>query len=193
MGLDQYIYRIEKLTEDDKKRIDQGETTGFSVVELNFPEDEELVEYIKDFIYIKDKVIAYYSHDKIRKYFNIPDTATFIFSRSDSTSVVWFFKDKIADKEYKVEPSKVQNKSEVTDTKTVKEVFLKEQEIGYWRKDYKLQDKMHYACDHPVRNCGYYPLNKEMIKILLKDRTNIFARDDLTSTDNVAVCYLEWY
>lgn len=193
MGLDQYIYRIEKLTEDDKKRIDQGETTGFSTVELNSPEDKELVEYIKDFVYIKDKVIECYSHDKIRKYFNIPDTAIFIFSRSDSTSVVWLFKDKIADKEYKVEPSKVQNISEVTDTKTVKEVFLKEQEIGYWRKNYKLQNKMHCACYHPVRNCGYYPLNKEMIRILLKDRTNIFARDDLTSTDNVVICYLEWY
>ena len=108
-------------------------------------------------------------------------------------SYIWRSKEKNNDKTYEVDVYNVSDKSKVSVTKHIKTAYVNETEIGYWRKDYKLREKMYNACDHSIRNCGYYPLNNEMIKIVRRDKTQIFSREELTSTDNVIVCYLEWY
>jgi hypothetical protein len=193
MGLDQYIYRISKITEEDIANIKSGSVKQFAIIDLYTPEEEELVELIKDYIYIEERDVECYNRDKVKDYFNIPDSAYLMSASQSGGSYIWRFKESNSDKTYEVDVYSVTDKSKVSVTKHIKTAYIKETEIGYWRKDYKLREKMYNACDHAIRNCGYYPLNKEMIKIVRRDKTQIISREELTSTKDVIICYLEWY
>ena len=165
----------------------------FAVIDLYTPEEEELVELIKDYIYIEEKDIECYNTDKIKACFNIPNDAHLMSASQSGGSYIWRFKEKDSDKTHEVDVYSVLDKSKVAVIKHIKTAYVNETEIAYWRKDYTLEKKMYDACDHTIRNCGYYPLNNEMIKIVLKDKTQIVSREELTSTEDVIICYVEWY
>lgn len=198
MGLDMWIFRITQLTEDDKKKVDNGDVSEYTEFFLSDVENEGLYRHIKDLLYIKTKNTEYWDYDKIKKFFNIPEDAKCVLSSSSSDgSFTWHFvvPNRNSENTYSINSEDIPKDKEKELKSTKEEIvgYAKEQEIGYWRKDYKLQNKMYENCDYPIENCGYYPLNADMRKILLKDRKNIFAKQDLEDRPGSRVFYHEWY
>ena len=65
------------------------------------------------------------------------------------------------------------------------------EEIAYWRKEFRLQDKMYELCPVEIENCGYYRCTDEMIAAM-KD-FDAFEDGVPECGSDEAIFYWEWY
>lgn len=76
-------------------------------------------------------------------------------------------------------------------TEVIPHYIWKEEEEYYWRKNYELADWMSQNIKGGTENCGYYRLNKTLIKrINSKFKAKVPAE---SATEESALFYWEWY
>lgn len=215
MGLDQFLYEVIKLTDEEKAEIDKmsyDDIDGeYNIVEVDDDPDCGLLGLeghkwrdIKDWVYVVEREAEEYDMRLVRIAFNLPDTAYFAGCMVSSSGITHFVSDNsdtgdgdwphrsITDAELKEKGCFVMVKHKFAVYKT--------NELEYWRKEYDLQQLMHGAYDSTIENCMYAKLNPSMIKSLLGWQKSHrytwngnLTEDDLKSDDNRLVCYYEWY
>ena len=205
MGLDMYLYRITRLTDEEKKEVDAMGLNdiyeaGFCTIEFypdpETPDDplsDPLLKQILDYLYVIKRDQQYVNLDRLKKHFGIPEDAKRCGSVQGSGPWKIFFNK--GEKGYEANLHEVPEKELERLMDTVEDTFgiCKEEEVAYWRKHYDLQTKLHAACDVPVLNCGYYPLNKDMKAAIRRDGARDLKAADMKATKDSVVCYHEWY
>ena len=215
MGLDQYLYEVIKLTDEEKAEIDKmsyDDIAGeYNIVEIDYDPDCGLLGLdghewrdIKDWVHVVEREVEEYDMRLVRIAFNLPDTTHFAGCMISSNGVTHFLSDESDTGDGDWPPRGITD-AELRDKNCfvmVKHKFAvyKTAELTYWRKEYDLQQLMHNAYDSTIENCMYAKLNPKMIKSLLrwqKKHRNVWdyvlTEDDLRSTDERLVCYYEWY
>lgn len=185
MGLDMYVYRVEKPGLDTTRVFDEDELDNIVLNEndINNPMYSELLPYCD-----KVRVIRhYYDFDKIKAEYGlsgvhisgiIGGTTLFSGMKADGQKIEISKSDKEINEEYTV------NREEVCYVSSCSEVH-------YWRKEY---DISHWFYEHigRVENTGYYILNKELLLAFNK----AFPEDTLPvrePDEESAYFYWEWY
>lgn len=185
MGLDMYVYRVEKPELDTSKVFDVDKISGIVLSEedINDPMYREILPYC-------DKVQAvrhYYDIEKLKAESGaesihlssiIGGVLSFTGTKPDGQSVTISKSDAEIDESYTVDREETCYVCSYT-------------EIRYWRKAYDIQDWFYDHIGH-VENTGYYILSKE----LLQDFNEKFEDEELpveAPNEKYAYCYWEWY
>ena len=184
MGLDMYIYRVEKPTLDPTKLYDPRDLDDYVVM----PPDVAGENNYKDVIPYSQKLRVrneYYNIEKMKQNSGLTDLHLSMISggnvsfsgrdaKGERKSLTFTFEE--VEKEY---------------TRFAEEecyVFWCE-EVAYWRKEYALQD--FFYSNLPVENVGYYLLSGNLIKLFnSKYNENIPVE---IPTETTALFYHEWY
>jgi len=208
MGLDMYLYRINKLNEHDVHLAEDlpyekltDEKYHFCTQVLGEKDDEEsednrLIAPILPWVTVVRKDIEYIDWKKLKEICKIPKDARIGGSHygPGDYRCYKFYKDEVA---YDAVWSSLtdEQKKYATVVENHRVAVWREEEIAYWRKAYELQAALHDACDTAILNCGYYPLNDAMRKVLLtKDPDeDTLPEIALESTKDSVVVYHEWY
>jgi hypothetical protein len=189
MGLDMFMYKAEKPKLDPRKHYTYAdlEKEGFSIFE-----GEDLSQKVLDMKKFLVKVTVpteYYNVEKIQKDFGLHEVPCWSGFGPDG----WYFSSHHPeDKSITISDQDIHNYLVMRDgtfwiTKLTK--------VGYWRKEYDLQDKIYALYKRaPIRNCGYYRLTKAQLTSIdafcRKHDLEIFewAPEDVGS-----IFYHEWY
>lgn len=185
-----YLYRARKLTEDEIKLVDGSDYYSLNGNYVVLFEDElEYDCYVGLRPYLSKISLVYrtFDEDLFRKVNNIPDSAYFAREVIDGSEVVFILKDdENYYRELRVSEIKLVNYEKVE----VKDSYIAViDEVGYWRKEYSLQNKIHNVSDVCIENCGYYKLNQEMFDVI-SEELDIGVYDEY---DKMNLFYHEWY
>lgn len=196
MGLDMYLYRIRRLSDEERKEADKIKDENelqarFHAVEL---EDDDEFASIRGYIHVVTLKVKRLLYVDVKKALGIPEDAKrqCAFFGGEKFDETWIGKD---GKEYHITNENLTPELRSNLERTVKRKFglWHEEEIGYWRKEYDLQESLHLAADGDIGNCEYAPLNSEMRRILRRKKWGGFTKEQLADTDDSTVCYYEWY
>ena len=189
MGLDQYVYKIEKT------KLEERIYTSAELRELglNFTEARNVDEYPNLYADLLPYAIKryvsseYYDVEKMIADYNLP-----------SNSHVWMQSyDKIAlggktddGERVQQEITREEIEEKYTVTKTFPYYIWKESEVAYWRKNYNLQDLVYDALGN-VDNTKYCILNKDIIREINREFRECLPLKEPTKRS--ALFYWEWY
>ena len=208
MGLDMYLYRINKLNDHDVHLAEElpyekltSELYHFCTQVLDEKDDDQsddnqLIAPILPWVTVVRKDIEYIDWDKLKEICKIPEDAKTGGSHygPGDYRCYKFYKD---GKSYDAVWSDLtdEQKKAATVVENHRVAVWRQSEVAYWRKAYELQTALHDACDEVILNCGYYPLNDAMRKVLqTKDPEDEKLDElDLESTNDSVVVYHEWY
>ena len=179
MGLDQYIFRISKPQLEDRL-YKNDELSGFcKAAAQDFETNECLYKQLKPYVVKRDIECQLYDTEKMIADYNLPkDSYISMYSTNGIRIGGQDISHEEVDRKY--------NKTEV-----VSHYIWIEKEEAYWRKNYELADWMSKNIKGGTENCGYYRLNKTLIKRLnSKFKANVPAE---SATEECALFYWEWY
>ena len=200
MGLDMYLNRIQKLTDEEKKLVadyhDKAIGGGIAEVVLTYIDGRPIyageIEDIMPYMHIVDIPKRYWNEEKLKKHFDVPDNAIRVSEQYSHEGNVWTYK--LDGKYFHVAFNDIKDMvDEFLETHIVKCGYFKISEVAYWRKEYDLDNMLCKAYDGEVRNCGYHKLNDEMRKIILEHESGNLAECDIEDTEDSVVCYHQWY
>lgn len=184
MGLDQYMFRVNKVKGVRKGRCYERDDSLLSNC-IFIPADEieeEMYVALKPFatpIKMSEQV---YNMERIRKDYGLSDDA-YIGSFIGGNITV-------SDKEKRVEISEAEIHEKYI-TSVFRDVYVAQsEEIYYWRKDYQISDFLNDAIG-PVENCGFYAVNRDVAVDLLEYDGSINPNDFPETDSNVM--YHEWF
>lgn len=205
MGLDMYLYRITRISTTEQRKL-RGKTekeiydSGYSLFyRPRNKDDERLIKYIKPYLRGIKISQEYFDMEKIRQDFKIPKTylqCGSSYAGNGDVSLTFTSRDCQDSKKASFNTNK---NPEYILTKLTNCYVCKEREIGYWRKNYDLQEELYREASYggvEIENCGYYPLNDGMTRAILRDKweySDKVQREDLWDDNNSIVCYHEWY
>ena len=220
MGLDMYIYKISKISEQEAlwmfgKPIsflkEKFPRCDFFPVPEEDSEDYALVEGLVPYAHKIAVLVEKWNFEKIRKGFGIPDYATdgrvcmigggktcFSFTKPVSDFCGCEEEDEESESDDAPENASERFEAEIPDDEQEKYVdvvaesayVVKQEEIAYYRKYYVLQEALHQLSPVTVENCGYYEMTDDMLDAV-SDYDNFFQTPDLE--DGEALFYWEWY
>lgn len=185
MGLDMYVYRVEKPGLDPAKVFDSDKVPGIILTDedINDPMYRELLPYCD-----KVQVIRhYYDTDKMKAESGAVD----IYLSSIIGGVLSFTGTKADGQKVTISKSNVEIDESYTVDREETCYVCSYSEVRYWRKEYDIQDWFHEHIGH-VENTGYYILSKE----LLQEFNEEFEEETLPvkePNEEYAYCYWEWY
>ena len=213
MGLDQWLYQIQRLTKEEAIALEGKHYNEISkddsllLFRANESEEGDFDEIKSIFGYLtKVKLISSLVHiEDLYRDKGVPEGYSVIgsFYRNGNTHVS-FVKHPEDGSEY--EYSKLPRvEIDVTDEEynkysyeEVEDYYVcKKEEIYYWRKNYELQDKLYEAAEEngdQILNCGWHKCNEEMIM----DIQDAISQEDnmrlvLNLSESEAYVYHEWY
>lgn len=201
MGLDMYLNRVTRLTDDEKKLVAENDDktvensfTEFVLTGINgnpiYIKGE--IDDIMPFMHVIDVPKKYWSETRLKRHFGIPDGAYRVSEQYSHEGNVWTYK--LYGKYFSVVFNDIKdNVDEFVDTHIVKCGYFKISEVAYWRKEYDLDNMLCKAYDGEVMNCGYHKLNDEMRKIILEHEAGKLTAHDIEDTEDSVVCYHQWY
>lgn len=220
MGLDQWLFRIQRLTKEEAialegkhyNEISEDDSlllfraNEYSAEERDFDEIKSIFEYLT-----KVKLISSLVHiEDLYRDKGVPEGYSVIGSsyRNGNTHVSFVkYPEDGSDYEYSKLPKM---EIDVTDEEynkysyeEVEDYYVcKIEEIYYWRKNYELQDKLYEAAEEngdQILNCGWHKCNEEMIM----DIQDAISQEDnmrlvnmrlvLNLPESEAYVYHEWY
>lgn len=197
MGLDMYLKRITRLTDEEKKYADEadyetldGEYCLFRLGDDGEPDTADNgLDDVMPYLHVVKKGVKCIDFKKWFEKEGIPQDARFGMSAVGVGERWWMFHANGQD--YRLDWMALTDKEreELTVTETRTYGVCKMDEVAYWRKSYSLQEALCNACDVAVENCGYYRLNDEIREVLRENGCD----EDLHETDDSIVCYHEWY
>lgn len=215
MGLDQWLYRVQRLTKEEAialegKHYDEMiEDDSLLLFRANeYPEEEEDFDEIKSiFGYLtKVKLISFLVHVKdLYRDKGVPEGYSVVGSSYTNGNMhLSFVKYPEDGSEYeyskfpRVEIDVTNEEYNKYSYEEVEDYYVcKKEEIYYWRKNYELQDKLYEAAvenGDQILNCGWHKCNEEMIM----DIQNAISQEDnmrlvLNLPESEAYVYHEWY
>ena len=205
MGLDMFLERVTRLTDNEKKLVETDGKKVFAYdineVVMTNPDGsstyESELDDIMPYIHIVEVPKQYWNEDKLKKHFNIPSDALCVMKSCSINNQEWTYRwfDNGDNKKYTtIDFSKISEiKDKFLDTHVIRCGYFKITEIAYWRKAYDLDKMLCEAYDGEVVNCGYHKLNDEMRKIILEHEAGKLTAHDIEDTEDSAVCYQQWY
>ena len=201
MGLDMYIYRAKRVSEEDLKAIngmsrdDIDNKFPRALVVTNEDYDDypslytELLPYMSP-VNVKN---TYIDLVKLKEAYGIPENAYISGEAHENSKISYFFTipDATEGKRVTLTYEEMEEKFTFERTDEARIVFIKE--VFYWRKAYDIQNKFYES--HPVENCGYYKVScDELAEIADKYDENLgCVVDDFVDDEDVAYFYHEWY
>lgn len=198
MGLDMWLYRITRLNQQELRDIETMDYTTmcdkFSVMEWG-EKDDAYIGQIKSYVSFVKRPIEQIDFSLAKKACGIPEDAEY--SGEIANCDVWFFDRESDESHYEIDYWQCtdEQRKAMTVTNIVTFCVCHKEEVYYWRKAYALQEKIHKACNVPIENCGYYPLNDAMKKHIVNQirHWEPFDKKKLEPTEDSVVCYHEWY
>jgi hypothetical protein len=200
MGLDMWMYKIGRLT-DKEVDVLKGKTEaeisdmGYgcinytSVLQYN---EEDLFEDMFEYGTIIDGKVNIFNEDRFKEDHGIDKNAYRCFGSYGNEIVFSYVLENTKEtKEIKITEKEWEKYIE---TEPALLLVYKKEEIGYWRKEYGLQNLIYTMYENEtskiIMNCGYHLMTKEMIdrirKYDPKFRTGRRKRGE-------AYFYHEWY
>jgi hypothetical protein len=217
MGLDQFFYKIKKVSDDKvskytgltKTEIYSAEGSKYIFIpeeSINEDKYKELLPYGK-----KIKIIEeYYDFNKLKKDNDIPESYRMIgiHTSSETDNTIYEFSDSVIDnkspiKSVEITPEVLNKNYIIFEEET--NYILEEEELFYLRKAYIIQSYIHQSLSATVENCGYYKVNNDIIEHindeLLDDYYLGWTRDtndtipmiEDEDSEEYGVFYHEWY
>ena len=213
MGLDQWLYQIQRLTKEEaialegKHYNEISEDDSLLLFRANESEEGDFDEIKSIFGYLtKVKLISSLVHiEDLYKDKGVPEGYSVIGSsyRNGNTHVS-FVKHPEDGSEYEYSKLPIVE-IDVTDEEynkysyeEVEDYYVcKKEEIYYWRKNYELQYKLYESAEEngdQILNCGWHKCNEEMIM----DIQDAISQEDnmrlvLNLPESEAYVYHEWY
>ena len=201
MGLDMYIYRASRVSEENLKvmngmsrsDIDAQFPRALVITDEDYRENATLYAEILPYMSSIKVDNEYVDLAKIKRDNNIPEDAYVSGQSYDGTKAGYHFTVSGNKESYQVElPYEEMEKNYVfTRTDDARIVYI--DEVYYWRKAYEIQD-MFYA-KHPVENCGYYKLSCDELEAIAKKKDEgVYPLvEDFVDDEDTAYFYHEWY
>ena len=201
MGLDMYAYKIRKPTDDEAvafEGMDAGELSGeFAAIRVSDTKDNDGELACKDLLHYASIIrmkTRCFNQEKFLEDHDIPrDAVCGMRSYSgESFTYEYFWKPAGSDK-------KISKELTFTDIDEFDRkygyweeedyIVFCEDEVGYWRKNYDLQDRLYDAYEGQIVNCGYHLCNDEMLSLMREAGMT----EDCECQDGEAIFYHEWY
>lgn len=215
MGLDQWLYCIQRLTKEEAialegKRYDEMiEDDSLLLFRANeYPAEEEDFDEIKSIFGYLTKVKLISSLVRVEDLYRdkgVPEGYSVIGSSYRNGNMhLSFVKYPEGGSEYeysklpRVEIDVTNEEYNKYSYEEVEDYYVcKKEEIYYWRKNYELQDKLYETAvenGDQILNCGWHKCNEEMIM----DIQNAISQEDnmrlvLNLPESEAYVYHEWY
>lgn len=197
MGLDMYMRKATKPNLNARKVYDHAELEkeDYTIFESN--PDGSLPNYLKDLspFMVKLRCIAeYFDCDKIGETFGFSDRPHWSGFGPDGI----YFSGKDAEDNYKSVTIPRENIQNFTYKKKSIFYVTKLDEVGYWRKEYDLDEKLTRHFFHSrgvvVENCGYYRMTKAAMRIV-ENYTKKHGTEpvDYQPEDIRSLFYHNWY
>lgn len=201
MGLDMYIYRASRVSEDDLKvmnKLPHGDISdkfprALIITKEDYKENPTLYAEILPYMSSIQVENSYVDLMKLKKAYNIPEDA-YISGRSyDGEKVGYHFTTPKTKKSQRVELTYEEVEEKFTFTQMDDAYIVYIDEVYYWRKAYNIQDE--FYAKHPVENCGYYKLSyEEMATIANNFDAGLYGVvEDFVDDEDTAYFYHEWY
>ena len=190
MGLDMYAYRVRKLTDEELTEIEGRNVSNLGDEVLCIPEEDiaenedgafaDLLPYIRQVNVAKTET----DFDKIRRDYGVPDSwELYSYGYNGSATTLRFWggnRNNVKEISISYQKSKEYERTRIVPCRAVHYV-----EVGYWRKEYDLEDALYEAYDGQIVNCGFHLANEKMQRLML-EHDAYFSPDD-------TVFYHEWY
>jgi len=190
MGLDMYAIRIRKPSDDEIKRIEESKETPddfISVLEEDIDSDafKDLKKYAKKVAV----VTQYINMKKIREDNHIDDEAHIVCECLSAEGVKWTFGANGRHQDVSLTQKEIEENYIIEEPEDRYAAHV--QAIGYWRKNYELQEGLYDAYKGNIENLGYHKCNKKMIKLMTSENHKYGLSDDISEDDDIF--YHEWY
>ena len=196
MGLDMYVFCLHKpdKTSEELSRLTEDELrdAGYAVVlESSIPPN---FESVREMTVEVQTVAEFIDFQKLERDFLIPEDATLTMQKRGYPEITFEFV--YEDEEGESYSAKV-TEAELRKYKYHETItaycFIREL-IAYWRKEYGLSGAISRACDKPVENVGYYPMNEGMLKAVADHDPEAYQDiEPYIGDENGVIVYLEWY
>ena len=198
MGLDMYAYRLRKPTE---KELEDIKTTGkipdhFITIQKD-DIDKNSCKDVKPFAKLMPVKIEYINMEQIRKDNDIPDNMYCFGTGYREDAVHYNFIHGDESKNIVVSYKDIEDKYTIT---SVEDRYIAHiDNVGYWRKEYTLQDTLHELYDGYIENCGFHKCSPEMIEAMLDKKYDNEAygigikSTAAVTTEDEDIFYEEWY
>ena len=190
MGLDQFIFKISKANLENRtftsEDIENMKLARIAVEEFNT--HKNMYKAILPYVEKRDVECKLYDTDKLFSDYKLPED-----------SHIWCFAPtgiaigytKANGERGNQEVSNEEIEAKYIKKKAIPSYVFKSEEVYYWRKEYDLCDWIENALKKPIENCGYYKLNKTIIK-----RMNSKFKSEVpveSANKEYAYFYHEWY
>lgn len=204
MGLDMYLYKVKKLGQKKIKELDGMKEKDIyenydNIGVFHIPEDEEndeeFYEMFRDIIPYCTRICIscdYIDMEQIRKDADISDDWS-LGGRIMSPTVYEyrFYSPDGKHKTVTIPVDELEKKYIITEREEV--YVVKRKEVGYWRKQYDLQDLLYKDYGREIYNCGYHRVNANMFDdIMAYKEVGYGGLNREIKTDDV-LFYHEWY
>jgi hypothetical protein len=189
MGLDMYVYRINKpKLEDRVYTTDEIIGAGLSYVLTKETEDEiQLITELLPYTITRDVICQFYDREKMIVDYNLPDDS-YIGMYSPEGIALYGTRNGEGVSQF-ISREDVKTKYTLTETRPC--YIWNAEEVYYWRKAYDIQDWIYSELFYEVQNCGYYELDGELISRLNAEFDEEVPVED--PTNEHALFYHEWY
>lgn len=196
MGLDMYLHRFSKPRADvknlNKLSYEQLMDKGYLVIikgedmPANFSSIQPLAKEV-------EVDATYVNFAKIKEAYGIPDDAFVVGESYSQNEIGYTFHLPHDDSQHIVIPID-KFEQEFLFKKKTNAYCIRSERVAYWRKNYILQDAFHNACSVAIENCGYYPFNMDMWKVLEELDPQVYDElKDYKSSNSYVIAYHEWY
>lgn len=189
MGLDMYVYRIQKPGLDAEKVYDRNEIEGVVLHkdEIGEPMYRQLLPYCDELRVI----IHYYDLDKIKEDYGLSEVYVSGYSYDDKGGRTFISGVKNGENfRAEIEDDVIQEKYIINKEELC--YVCHTDEVQYWRKEYDIQDWLHDSIGCNVENTGYYILDEELRSNFNSEFPEVPLPNEKTP-DQYAYFYWEWY
>ena len=178
MGLDVYLYKVSKISTEEKDRLEGAPINQSSGYQIFTSEDENEIVFLHPYLSQISMEGEFYDLEKLKEFYKVAIDATVIGRMYSAEQVLFEFSD----------GSKVTiSPTDFVVSKDITTFVCKMDEICHWRGDYDVREAAHSTCAVTVENLGYYPLTKKMYDAIKQ----VAPEFDIEYSDNLF--YHEWY
>lgn len=196
MGLDMYLEKITKVSEDELKGItglhsDDILNKGYNVYSKeDMQREEDLIAPIKNYLTAINYMETYIDIAAIKADNDIPKDAWISGEHGGKDGIGYSFMTK-DDKHFQVELT-TEDAEKYVITKETEGFVCKSENLAYWRKNYDLHETFEQRCETIVENCGYAPVPDDLLLELIDNGEQITENDIECDEDSIIVYHPWW-
>lgn len=190
MGLDQFIFKVSKANLENRTfTSDEIENMYLNKIEVSdFEKYKDMYKALIPYTEKRNVECKLYDTAKIFSDYKLPANS-YIWCYSPTGITIGYVK--ANGERANQEVSNAEIEAKYIKTEVIPFYIFKSEEVYYWRKEYDLCDWIENALKKQIENCGYYKLNKTVIK-----RMNSKFKSEVpveSANKEYAYFYHEWY